>query len=247
MVKFQIISDVHLEIRGYLVEFPVTAPLLILAGDTGNPESDLYRKFLQHQADRYEKVFLVNGNHDHFGRTREETERIVAEVCQTRQNLYFLNRTSFDLDEDHVIMGCTLWSEMKDEQRSDLYQYMGDLREIKGWSFEANNWQHQQEKAWLQKQIAEIEADGRLAIVVTHHCPSYNGTVAPKHVGDCISSGFCSDLDDMLRLPVACWCSGHSHWSFDRLVNSECRLVSNQLGNIQEQTGFDAKHYVDID
>ena len=33
-----------------------------------------------------------------------------------------------------------------------------------------------------------------LAIVVTHHAPSYKGTVAPKYIGNEISSGFCTDL-----------------------------------------------------
>lgn len=248
MVKFQVISDVHLEIRGYIVDFPVKAPYLILAGDSGNPESNIYQQFLQLQADRYDKVFIVNGNHEHYGRTREQTEELVAKICKTRPNLIFLNRTSYDLDEDHVILGCVLWSEMQDEQRSDLYLHMGDLTEIKDWSFEQNNWQHKQEKAWLQNAIRQAEVDGKLAIVITHHSPSFKGTVAPKYAGNEISSGFCTDLEEMLKLPVVCHVFAHTHFSCNLLFNKgQCRLVSNQLGHISEETRFDPEFCVEIE
>lgn len=247
MLKFQVISDVHLEMRGYMVEFPITAPYLILAGDIGRPESALYQQFLEYQADRYDKVFLVNGNHDHYGRTREQTEELVAKICKTRSNLVFLNRTSYDLDEDHVMLGCVLWSEMQDEQRSDLYLHMADLTAIQDWSFEQNNWQHKQEKAWLQEAVREVEADGKLAIVVTHHSPSFRRTVAPEYVGNEIASGFCTNLEDLLKLPVVCYVHGHTHFSGDQVFHGECRLVSNQLGNISEQTGFDPEFCVEIE
>lgn len=247
MPKFQVVSDVHLETRGYIVDFPIKAPNLILAGDVANPESDIYQQFLQVQADRYDKVFLVNGNHDHYGRTREQTEELVAKICKTRPNLIFLNRTSYDLDEDHVMLSCVLWSEMQDEQRSDLFMHMSDLTLIQDWSFEQNNWQHKQEKAWLQDAIRQVEADGKLAVVVTHHSPTFRGTVAPKHVGNEISSGFCTDLEDVLRLPVICWVFGHSHFSCNLLFNGECRLVSNQLGYSGENTGFDPGFCIEIE
>ena len=47
----------------------------------------------------------------------KQTDQLVANLCKTRKNLVFLNRTSYDLDEDHVILGCVLWSEMQDEQQ----------------------------------------------------------------------------------------------------------------------------------
>ena len=246
-MRFQVISDVHLETRGHVVDFPVKAPFLILAGDIGNPESALYRQYLNILADRYDKVFLVNGNHDHYSRTREETERLVNDVCNTRHNLIFLNRTTHDLDEDHVILGCVLWSEMQDEQKSELYQSMSDLTAINDWSFEANNWQHMKEKAWLKKMIDEVEAQGKLAVVVTHHSPTYKGTVAPKYRGNEISSGFCSELDHLLKLPVICYVHGHSHFSGDQIFNGECRLVSNQLGYPNEETRFDPEFCVEVE
>lgn len=246
-MKFQVISDVHLEFRGYLVEFPQTAPYLIIAGDTGDPESEIYRNFLQFQADRYDKVFLVNGNHCHYGRNREQTEELVAAICKTRSNIFFLNRTSYELDDDHVILGCVLWSDMQDDQRSDLYHFMGDLTAIQNWSFEQNNYQHRKETAWLKEEIRKIENQGKLAVVVTHHAPSFRGTVAPKYIGNEISSGFCTDLEDMLKLPVSHWVMGHTHFSCNVLFNKECRLISNQLGNPGESTGFDPEFCVEIE
>jgi hypothetical protein len=62
-LRMQLMSDVHLEFRRNegAPEFDVSAPILVLAGDVGNPSMLNYRRFLWHQADRYDKVFVVAG------------------------------------------------------------------------------------------------------------------------------------------------------------------------------------------
>ena len=247
MVKFQVLSDLHLEIHDAVFDFPKKAPFLILAGDVGDPSQETYKAFLHEQADRFDKVFVISGNHEYYGKTLDETNDLISGICSQREDLVFLNQTSYDLDDDHVILGTTLWSEMLDDQRSDLTCFMADFRKIKDWSFEKNNWQHAKEKAWLQSAIREVEKKEKLAIVVTHHAPSYHGTVAPKYKGDILSSGFCTDLESMMKLPVTCHMFGHTHFSCDKMFNGECRLVSNQLGYGDEETGFNPEFVVEVD
>ncbi len=247
MVKFQVMSDLHMEFRDAVFDFPQKAPNLILAGDIGNPSDETYRAFLEEQADRFDKVFVVAGNHCRYNRSLEDADVLIQKICDERDNLIYLNQTSYDLDDDHVMLGTTLWSEMAEEQRSEIECFMADMRFIKGWSFDQNNWQHNKEKAWLESAIKDVEKREKLAIVVTHHAPSFKGTVAPKYRGDSLSTAFCSDLENLLKLPVVCFVFGHTHFSCDQIVNGGCRLVSNQLGNIGEETGFDPEFCVEVD
>lgn len=247
MIKLQIMSDLHLEMRNAVFDFPQKAPNLVLAGDIGNPSQTSYQRFLYNQADRFDRVFVVKGNHCTYGRTLTETDELIQEICDKRDNLIYLNQTSYDLDDDHIILGTTLWSEMADDQRSDISCFLADMRFIKDWSFDWNNVQHAKEKAWLASAIKTVEEREKLAIVVTHHSPSFKGTVAPKYRGNSISSAFCTDLDHMLKLPVVCHVFGHSHYSCDQLRPGGCRLVSNQRGYPGEETGFDPEFIVEIE
>ena len=157
MGKFQVMSDLHMEMRDAVFDFPQKAPYLILAGDIGNPSEETYQVFLHEQADRFDKVFLAAGNHDRFSRSIADADKLIQEICDERENLIYLNQTSYDIDDDHVILGTTLWSEMAEHERPDLGCFMADMRHIKGWSFDENNKQHAKEKAWLQAAIRDVE------------------------------------------------------------------------------------------
>lgn len=240
-------SDLHIEMRNTVFDFPQKAPYLILAGDIGNPSQHTYEAFLHKQADRFVKVFLVKGNHETYGRSVTETDELIQQICDHRKNLIYLNQTSHDLDDDHVLLGTTLWSEMTEDERSEIGCFLADMRFIKNWSFDWNNAQHAKEKAWLAAAIKTVEDREKVAVVVTHHSPSFKGTVAPKHRGSSLSSAFCTDLDHMLKLPVVCHVFGHSHYSCDQLRLSGCRLVSNPLGYDGETTEFDPEFFIEID
>ncbi|KAK7605630.1 hypothetical protein BKA81DRAFT_226280 [Phyllosticta paracitricarpa] len=68
--KFQIVSDLHLEVGQQYSSFdiPASAPHLILAGDY-----DAYLGFLRRQTEQFETVFLVLGNHEFYGITFGES------------------------------------------------------------------------------------------------------------------------------------------------------------------------------
>lgn len=245
-MKVQILSDIHLEfLNGF--EFPQTAPILALLGDIGNPGKRSYVDFLQRQADRFDKVFVVCGNHECYGRSVPEAYNLIQDICNHRPNLIFLNQTVYDLDDDHVVLGTTLWSRVLDHQQHSVSRNVNDFRAIRHWSVDSNNCQHEVERAWLQQAIRDVEDQERLAIVFTHHCPSFKGTSAPRYYDSPISSVFCTDLQHLLKLPVILYGAGHSHWCFDITTEEGCRLVSNQKGYPGEQTGFKPGFNVVID
>jgi len=230
--ELQVLSDIHLEFgrKANGFGFPVTAPNLCLLGDIGDPGTKVYRNFLHAQAKRFEQVFVLKGNHSCYGRTLEEADALITEVCAAYPDkLNFLNRTAIDLDDDHVILGCTLWSHVLDGQRLTVMSMLADHKHIQGWSVDRNNEVHAAELAWLQEEIAKVEAAEKLAIVLTHHAPSFNRTAAPEHKNSALSSAFCTDLEYMCKLPVVLWMFGHTHYSSDQRING-VRVCSNQAG-----------------
>eukprot|EP00009_Paramoeba_aestuarina_P001995 CAMPEP_0201511834 /NCGR_PEP_ID=MMETSP0161_2-20130828/4227_1 /ASSEMBLY_ACC=CAM_ASM_000251 /TAXON_ID=180227 /ORGANISM="Neoparamoeba aestuarina, Strain SoJaBio B1-5/56/2" /LENGTH=86 /DNA_ID=CAMNT_0047907475 /DNA_START=24 /DNA_END=281 /DNA_ORIENTATION=+ len=76
------------------------APVLCLIGDIGCPlgleiQQQSYENYLLEQADKFEHVFIVTGNHEYWSQhAMQEVDEKVAEICNKRQNLHFLNETS---------------------------------------------------------------------------------------------------------------------------------------------------------
>lgn len=235
----QVLSDIHLEFRNRAYDFLVTAPNLCLLGDIGDPSMPMYQDFLHCQAERYDSVFLLKGNHSCYGRSVEEADDLIAEICAKHPTkLHYLNKTALDLDHHFVILGCTLWSHVINRQRLMVLSMLADNHHITKWSVTRNNEVHAAELDWLQSAIANVKAAGKQAIVLTHHAPSCHGTSAPEHVNSPISSAFGSNLEYMLKPPVVLWMFGHTHYSSDQQING-VRVCSNQVGYPNEGVTFD--------
>ena len=89
-----------------------------------------------------------------------------------------------------------------------------------------------------------------LVIVVTHHAPSYKGTVAPKCISlpnNEISSGLCTDLDHMLRLLVTCFIHGHSHGAVISCSTKNAVWSQIKLAMFKKRRGVDPEFCVEID
>ena len=240
MWYLQVLSDIHLEFRNNpAFDFPMTAPNLCLLGDIGDPSTAAYKDFLHTQAQRFDQVFVLKGNHSCYGRSIEEADDLVARVCAPYPTkLHYLNKTAIDLDQNYVILGCTLWSHVINRQRFKVLSMLADNHQITRWSVTRNNEVHAAELAWLKSAIAKVKAAGRQAVVLTHHAPSCHGTSAPEHSNSPISSAFSSDLEYLLTPPVVLWMFGHTHYSSDQHING-VRLCSNQVGYPNEGVNFD--------
>lgn len=236
-LEVQVLSDVHLEFGRDGFEFPQTANVLALVGDIGDSASSVYESFLLEQASRFDKVFLLAGNHEFYHHSHAECIELIQQVCHKNPaKLVFLNQTAYDLDEGYVVLGCTLWSKVLDHETADVSLFLADNRHIQHWSVWQNNHQHSKERAWLEKVIKEVESAEKLAVVLTHHAPSFRQTSAREHRGGALSTAFATDLEHLLKLPVVMWAFGHTHYCSEQLFNGSCRLVSNQIGYPHEES-----------
>jgi hypothetical protein len=74
-----VMSDLHLEFDNAVIpEFPVVAPILILAGDIGRPDIPSLQRFLIAQCERFEHIFYVAGNYCFYeGEYEDRLDRLI--------------------------------------------------------------------------------------------------------------------------------------------------------------------------
>ncbi|KAM4054326.1 calcineurin-like phosphoesterase [Hirsutella rhossiliensis] len=238
--RLQILSDLHLEVgqQYSTFAFPATAPFLLLAGDIGRlVDYNRYLCFLQALASRYQKVFLVLGNHEFYGMDYESglvAAHRLSEEPSLANTLVLLDKARWDDPNSNLtILGCTLWSAIPDEACGLVESKVNDFKKIIGWTARKHNKVHADEVAWLRHQIARNSDAKRLLVVATHHAPCLEGTSQPGHSDNPWSSAFATDIlteggwDD-----VKIWAFGHTHYSTDLTLPNGIRLVANQRGYV---------------
>lgn len=257
--RVQILSDLHLDVgqqySPFADSFPATAPFLVLAGDVGClVDHDAYLGFLQAQAARYQRIFLVLGNHEFFGLGYDaaiaQARRLVREPTLDGK-VVLLHRTRWDdPDSDLTILGCTLWSAIPEDIYDVVRAKVKDYQKIEGWTPQHHNEAHVQDVTWLGQQVAQATADKRRLVVVTHHAPCVKGTSHSKYEANPWTPAFATDLLGRgTWAGVRVWVFGHTHFSTEFVVDGT-RVVANQRGHAlpgsggplnQEKGGLDEK------
>ena len=252
-IRIQIASDIHLEHDNWHrkseppFERIITphCPVLILAGDIGNPGTVVYRKFLRWCASKFTYVFLTPGNHEYFGKTIEEADSLLEEICHDA-GVVLLNNRSFSIPGLNLtFIGATLWSHIPQEAAFESLMYVSDFTKIKDMSMEAYNLLHANSREWLTKTLSKVDSSHR-KIVVSHHAPLLEVTSHPVFRGKKTNFAFQSDCTEMMQhFDIDVWFFGHTHYSVDLtwtgnqvntsnpevgLTEGETRVVSNQRG-----------------
>lgn len=235
-----VLSDIHLEMDKCPAKHDISnyvspvnkADYLFLLGDIGNPYEDSYRKFLQSCTSKYQKVFMIAGNHEMYHTTVEDAVSKLRELCKENEKLVFLDEETYDLPGllNIRIAGTTLWSFWTEEQMSDIRCFISDYRAIKGWTGEHNNYAHATCVQWLKMETEKAKQDGKKLVIMTHHAPLLN-SCHPKHMGSPLSSAYETDLSQFIRVNphISLWLHGHTHHSQARTVGSTT-VLSNQHG-----------------
>ncbi|KAJ3434081.1 ser/thr protein phosphatase superfamily [Anaeramoeba flamelloides] len=111
----------------------------------------------------------------------------------------------------------------------------------------------------LEKENEEIKNkknDEKTSVVVlTHHAPTFNGTVSPKMKGLPISHAYASNLESLFCRPknilkrfgkntnIKIWASGHTHHNYQKKIYGT-KILSNSKGYPWQTTGFDPRFLV---
>lgn len=226
-MKIQYHSDLHLEFRKTLPTIIPKAPILVLAGDIGYPHQPIYTTFLQDVSSKFEKVFLIAGNHEYYTQntcTMEDVDNTIEEIIQKHalKNVSFLN---YDYEDYQGVrfVGIPLWSQIKDPK-----YLINDFVAIKHMSTELYNELHAVGIEFIEEMVNESELP---IIMITHHLPSYR-LIDPMYSGPSsapYNQCFASHCDALIRDPIVLWIYGHTHQPSDTYIN-RVHLVCNPKG-----------------
>ncbi len=214
-IHVQYISDIHLEFLNVQqinkikksIEKNSDPNILILAGDIGNPYKEHYTDFLSTMNQRFNKVFLVAGNHEYYGNNVDATNDKIKSICDSLANTTFLNNSYEDYSGIRWI-GTTLWTEIRDSMYT-----INDMNYIKDFNVERNNKLHGISRDFLEEIIKEGNSKN---VIITHHLPIYNLTdkrfrrVPYSNYSD----SFNANLDGFIlknNLKIKAWFYGHTH------------------------------------
>ena len=207
------------------------APFLILAGDVGDPSSTEYDAFLSSCARLYRNVFVILGNHEGYGKSSWQSAIEDAKKTASNVNDRFgtgrgeegdykvivLCNETHDVSPGVRVLGCTLWSDVLDDERSNVQMFMMDYRKIGGgFNVDVSRHMHREDVKWLKMELQRARRERVRCVVVTHHAPLIKGTSDDKYVGSGMNSAFATDLSDIISANddvAPFWVHGHTHHS----------------------------------
>lgn len=246
---FQILSDVHLEMRTTIPQIPIRAKILALCGDIGYPKSDIYKSFIKWSSENFELVFVITGNHEYYDKKTpmQEIDQMIRDMSREYRNIVFLNKEHKILrsgERRFLIFGATFWTDLTGsfyvKRLLNDYKEITILRSAPGEPRKRSPVSpiditaiHKETLNALQKVIDK--GNDMEIVILSHHLPSRK--CLPRL--DEYSPAYASNLERFLVKSVILWACGHSHSSIDTIFNG-VRILSNQMGYPHEDglTGY---------
>lgn len=244
MVKFQYISDIHLEFLKKMPNIKKLANNICLLGDIGYPNTTLYQQFIMRCSLNYKNVFLLYGNHENYSKL---VKNPIYKNCNTMNqlenleypsNVYLLNNKTLFIDsEDNIykenvkenlikIIGSTLWSNIN----LDVAEYMNDYYCI----YTENGILTPKDSIELFKKskeyiLTELNKDAVKTLLLTHHGTNdiCNGT---HYAESKLKSAFVTNIQELFNFKHLKVCiNGHVHVSINEKIN-HIQFLANCYG-----------------
>lgn len=258
-MKINLVSDMHINFED--IEMP-GGDVLIMAGDImeaghlrqadndgrNTVIADRYRRFINEELSKYQKVIYIAGNHEHYRNSYPDTHvRLGRELPD---NVHLLEAESLQIDDVHFFGG-TFWTCMNKGDpitAGVLTQSMADFAgSIKfsdgikiqtnyGDSYYTNKFTPAYAKSVFHETVEKLkqfveDRPNEKIVVVSHHAPSPR-SVAPHYKDDFhMNGGYHSYLDEFImdHPQIKTWVHGHMHDPVDYMIGST-RILSNPRG-----------------
>jgi len=247
MVKFQLISDLHLEKFKVLpnVEEIITpsAPNLILAGDICYVKHKNFIPFFEKISELYNNIYYVLGNHEYYDDIESGFYSMGDIEIQALEKLKHLPNVKILLNDFYkmgnvVILGFTLWSYISKRDLIGDICYFSDTNFIKYRNKllinpKITNCIHLKHKQHLQNLLLGFE--NYKIIVVTHYLPSLK-CIHAKYKYDTFNKAYYSHCDTLIPLADV-WCAGHIHNYTNKKI-SDVPIYVNPVGYQSEYSNY---------
>ena len=217
--------------------------MVLLEHERKDQRPDRFNRFFEEECAKYREVFMVMGNHEHYGFQYQKTYNHIKEQLPT--NVHLLENECRELD-GVLFIGATLWTDMNRGDELTLFHMksmMNDYRQITMFNEAKNAYHrlqpertmadHHRSRAYIRQILEENRANGKNlpVVVMTHHAPSKAST-KPRYLNDTIMNGaYSSDLSEMIldNPEIRVWTHGHTHDQFDYMIG-ETRIICNPRG-----------------
>lgn len=257
MVTFQLVSDLHLELRGGLRAKRDAYPtprteLLVLAGDIYPIGAPDFPEVMRRISEGFRLTLYVPGNHEFYGMSGNliDIEHLIATRTNVLNNVFCLNNTSITVN-DATFIGATMWTNPPRDQWEYGAEAMNDYHAIKDRAgvpitVEDTVMAHKRQVAWIARALAAAKKAKRTsgAVIVTHHAPqmALDSRTAASWSRDSslIPYYYASDVNGLCRDKfVKIWAYGHTHkYQFYSPSTESVTFASNPLGYAHENTEY---------
>jgi predicted phosphodiesterase len=219
-VTFQYISDLHLECYSEnigkirrIFNIQRKADILLLAGDIGKPGSKSYSTFLSDMSMKFEKVYVIPGNHEYYRNTCHSmhgVDSLCKSICHNmpQRNVFFLQNDTHIVCNGLSIFGGTFWSTIPFDNIDNVITQVADYQFIPGFNVDLCNSLHQTAVSSLNN---AIHASGDMKwIVMSHHIPQLS-LVSDEYIDSSINCAFASNIAAAHNRNILAWVYGHTH------------------------------------
>lgn len=230
-INLQYISDLHIDSHKNTPKIRPISRYLAICGDIGQPYASNYKDFISEQANNFEKVFIVPGNHDFDLGPMYHKERVVKwepfvkNICHGLKNVYYLNCDTHNLTDDILIAGSILWS--KPIPRNDTIYSDYDPRVSR---YLEHIIEHNKHINWIRNVVSSNK--NKKIIMLTHFVPSFK-LIEDKYKakGNYTTSWFATDLEYLITSPIKAWICGHTHSVIECNINGvKCAINAYGYG-----------------
>lgn len=173
----------------------------------------------------------------------DEIDIKMRDICNTFDNIYYMNNDEFLLDSNCVLLGTSLWSDIPISHQNSIKTQINDYNKIyikesynttitPKWISEL----HQTNVEWITNKL-EVHKDKQV-IILTHHLPTFK-MIHPMYKGSDINYAFCSDLDYLMEKNdnIKFWLCGHTHFNIETIINN-CECITNPYGYLGENNNY---------
>lgn len=222
-MRFQYFSDLHLECYViddiYKFNIEANAPFLILAGDIGWPDTNIYIEFLKYVSTMFEYVFLISGNHEYFEHNNknyndfskiQEIDLCIRSVVHNLKNVIYLQNDIFIIPEtDLIIYGGTFWTNIKEEEEEYIITTTSDFKHIPNITPDKVRKLHSLAVNELTYYLNKYE--NKKFIVISHHLPQYS-LINSIYLNEKNNSTYATDIKIADNERIINWICGHTHY-----------------------------------
>lgn len=265
MLKIREASDLHLEFMDFVYDNPQSDEeyndtsilpimddecnqILLLSGDICSANDiDNHKEFFSRISKRFHSIFMIMGNHEHYGSSFNDTYKIITESLSDFKNITVLNNDYVILNDDYALFGGTLWT---DYNKNDYYtknhvqKRMNDYRCIRDFDTDIarNSHEHTKRQLW---EFLKLPMKNK--IIMTHHAPSEQ-SVDEKYSGGILNYAFFTEMGAFIMdncNDVKFWFHGHMHDCCDYSIENT-RIICNPFGYRYENYGFDGTLLIEV-